>query len=41
MSDGSVQQIKTEALRAQIKTELNSLPPEENKVIFSMPRGIF
>jgi prepilin-type N-terminal cleavage/methylation domain-containing protein/prepilin-type processing-associated H-X9-DG protein len=38
LADGSVQQIKTEQLRAQIKTILDST---QTNVVFSKPRGIF
>lgn len=38
MSDGSVQQIKTEQLRAQIRLILAST---QTNVVFSKPRGIF
>ena len=38
LADGSVQQIKTEQLRAQIRTILDST---QTNVVFSKPRGIF
>ena len=38
LADGSVQQMNTEELRAQIKTQLAST---QTNVVFSKPRGIF
>ena len=38
LADGSVQQIKTEQLRARIKSILDST---QTNVVFSKPRGIF